>query len=1339
VSFGATNVQLIITTLSFQGIWNFGPNSPPTTTLFFNNAFTFGTGNYTFNYNIAFLQGATISATLNPGQGTVAFYNSLTFTTNIVFYILPIINCTNGNFAFNGPFSAFLEQGVQIGACNVQVANGGNIYVSNPINIFGNVTLPSAVSLNFTNTQGVSYNIQSVATPPSSTLWGLTLSTQRSFGNGTLCTNGVEVTFAGGITLNSYAVVVSTGNGLFTFYNPISIADNVTISAQVAFPTASINIVGLNSLVQQYGVQWSGIILLRNSILSPSIPIYYGQTSLVILNGVNSINSLNFIIASPLTVNYLTNGVNPQADNATLLFNSGSTRSLAFSIQSANKVSVVFDEYLNLNTSISFTTAANGAITFRASGNYLFSCPTLQTFSFSGTLYFNNSNVRFTGLATYNFASNANIYVQGAVGSNPSGWNEPLNQGDSTVNIAQCNVYLITSTTFGPTIRITGALLTDDLDGNPFSVSKGLVLDSQVGDYRQILGLYQINANLTFNQNAYTNFPSNPTIVGYGSLTINGALTLGDNPNWFVNTVFPNGVAISAAPPSGVAKTLTLKEYDANYLHGFSVYNTITLNAGVTLILNPTLGTNTLTTYFYSATTIGGQGILSATNVVFNDLVTGTVTLSPLTLTLTTCTFTGAGAFNLNPADGNLNYNGNINAATTVTYSGANVNVLANSVVPSLFSFSANPVTFTGSFTLTFSGTRTLSTTFQLNPTSVLFNDTITIATANPFVSLNNAMPTITFLKNVLLSTSATIPQNVVLGNKPTTPNTETRGGNTLILSGNSVTVTATIVSGGGNIVSNKVGTNQVITGGGVIPPQWTFSSPINFNGPLNITGTQTITLNHQISGSVYFLNGLIFSSANTFYGSGTIYVQSSITSNYPVVIAPSLTLFTIGSSFVFNGNSVLNLNATYICQSQTTFSQSVNFGYNLLLSNTPNTVTFSTGCSWLGSSLVTFYRSSFIVAASTPVTPPLTFAYPNAANVFSGTQSLLYLQGSITISTPSVFLNGVSLGAITISSTQNNTLVGVFATSTLSFNSTTNPWIEPTVSFFGTLSQNIQLNGPVVLNGPTFTSTAGISGTAPNRVAIINSFSTSSSFTFNAPLQLYVTNINNPFIVTTSTANSQVYITNPSLFNPLGFTPPTFAFTIASLTTVRLSTTSPLTFTDATITGSGTLRVSSGTYTFRTITVNILATLWVDGSAITASNTIFNSNSGGSSPSIFQFTISSSTPTPLTTNSVIYNGAAVVSVINFNWSGSQVTAISATAASGNNVFTPITGSSGYVYSDTRGGANNANMIFSASTSPTFAPIPTQSNGPAPPVNFASQSQMISFTLLFALVFVIFF
>jgi hypothetical protein len=188
----------------------------------------------------------------------------------------------------------------------------------------------------------------------------------------------------------------------------------------------------------------------------------------------------------------------------------------------------------------------------------------------------------------------------------------------------------------------------------------------------------------------------------------------------------------------------------------------------------------------------------------------------------------------------------------------------------------------------------------------------------------------------------------------------------------------------------------------------------------------------------------------------------------------------------------------------------------------------------------------------------------------------------------------------------------------------------------------------------------------------------------------------------------------------------------------VRLLASSTLNFANIYVSGSGTLRLgqaaTNGNVNVQgTLLVNAPSTLWVDLVSINANNfTTVPAPSSTTNSSYLKFSVNGSQPY-ITSTYAIYGGGAIIYLSNYNPTSQTTpfTIVNAGLAAGN-VLSPVGGSPGYTYALSR---SNQNLVLTITPNSRPTNAPTQSNGPSPPVNGVSKTQVFSFTLLFISVF----
>lgn len=1281
--------------------------------------------NLTLSNNLIFAKPSSFAANalLSNNGGSVTFTDAFSSSNQYTFNgFNPTLACTvanNKQFSITGSSLNFIN-GLTVNGCTI--SSSATLTITGSLaTVNGNTTLPATnVVIN-----GTAFTFSSPSTP-SNSLYSITLlSTLTVPLNTTYTASAVEVILpsSGVLNLGDNAVLANAADGLFSLNGGITFSSGNTINSLTAFPS------GNSAITTTARVTWNGNILLRNTVLGGNGDVWFFG-SIVSLKGISTITNPNFRFKSGVSLVYLWDGALPNSGSQLVINTNGNTgsRIIEGNVQASQSTNIVFDDNININTTATVSGSGSplGAVTFRTNGQTQASLTTTGVVTLNRNIFFNHTNFHLTGLGSFLFGSNPSIYLSG-------GLNFPNAANDAIVT-ANNDLYIgvVVNSTIGSTVNINAGLTTDDLDNIATTASTKLTLFSESTLSRKISGPLVLGSSLTFGGNVIV--ADATTVNSVGTIEILGtSLTLQSSATWSNRVVISQAFTVN----SQGANTLTLQ--DQNPAHGFTIPSTFTVNGPATVVFS---GLYSLA--FQSASTLSGNGVVS----IQNTIVTGTaaVTISPQTLTLNNVTLVGSGSYNIQPVDQNLNIGTFVRAFVSTVYNGNTLNVQSATTISPLFTFTSNPLTINGN-TLTIStGSYTVNSRWIVN-TAIIFQGATTIATTGSFASTG----ALTFNNSLILTQNTAISNPITFGSNRNYIVTVSNGGFVLTLNGTSVTVNSIVVSAGGSIVSvspNPPSVYQVISGSnGIINSDWTWSNSVQF-GSLNITGARTLTFNLALTNNVvtYFTDGVTF-NGGTFVQtqtgtSPTLEVEKSITTNVATTVGPAITVNVAGSIFNFLGTSVLTLNGTFTSNSAIVFNQNVIFGYNNVPTSS-NAITLAAGSSsWSpASASIQIWRTSITVPngvnTNINIQPSLIFG-ASSFTFTVGSGSSVSLNGNLNVfGTAFTGTGNLVLGPITITSQQNNTLSGFTLSGALTLNSTTSPWVEPVFSPTGNIVQSITLNGPARLASPTFGPQAQING--PARVAITDSLIINSAFTFNSPVQLYVSQPQGSF--TFNLANAQSYLTfssTPSLFNPLGYninTNTNFILTSSNTYNIlKFSVTSPLIIGDLTING-GTLQLTSGTTTAGVVNVAGTATLWVDGNALTSSAVVFSQNTDGTSPSYYQLTVSSNNPPAITTGSVVYKGAASIVVNNFNWDGTAVTGITATSSNGaSNNFLSVTGTPGYTYTSTR---NGNNVQFSRTSSPTVSPSPTQSNGPSPAVSASTSISMNM--ILFFVIFVIYF
>lgn len=1284
--------------------------------------------------NPTFFFPVTLATGAHLRGGAATFWDSIINNAGTqAWTFTPVLKCNGAFFNVTGTGTFNLLSGVTIEGCTINTQNNGQINVNSPINVNANSTIDlQQVSLNITGTS--SFTFGTLVGPPTNSLYSLTI--KNSFTNipvnFTFTASGIDV-----VVNSTFGLVFGTtlaGTGQFTLNGGLTIGENNMITATVALPSGPYSITQ-TSPPQALSATWGGRLILRNTIVTGTALINFSGT-IVVLNGFSYINTNNFVINNAVTVTYLANttGAINFVEAPFLVFNAGSTRNLGFSITADNKVNVVFNDALTLTQSLTFMTSNDGTITFNQTGTTTLALngAVSDTYSVNGRTVFNSTNTRITNNGI--FTINGNITTNGNI-------NNPQATGDATVMLSPTFIVAATNTIFGPTVLLgSGGFQTDDTDRNSSTAITSITFNYTSALYPVSSNSYTFLTNVTFLGPVLLKSTGGVTFTGQaGFLTFSGnCLLIQSSVTFNIRTIFSNAVNISDnSAGTGFTVTVNKATFPTGNNDGLWLGGNVFLNQGITLSTQ-----SNLNIYFLNSLSIFGTGILTTSSATFIG-TNAAVTIRPLTVNLNTgtgpTTFLGSGAttFTFNPFSNNGNFATDIVANVPVSYAGSALTLTGSTTFPTAFTFTAATTTFNGAGPLTFSGPRTLSATNAYvfnNLASVTFKDTVTLNNAVPFSSTGTPATTITFQYDVVLGTPVSIALNVVFG--VNSFSSVTVSGNTLTLTGSSVTVNGGVIITS-SIVSNKnTGSNQIITGTSAsFGNLWSYSAPVDFAGIFNFTTTMTFSLTHNLrTATLTFPQGLSFSGSGGLVGTGTIclfgYLNNTI--NTAVTLPPGVTVATAGTPFTVTG--LLVINGTYTCRGQVTFANSITFGYNINLgSSLP--INWNDNCQWLGStSTITIYRNTINTNSLTTIFTPLVFACANTSTTtISASASTLFINADVTISAPRVNFNGASLGPINIITTYNGAFINnLNPTNVLTFNS--NPTTaEPIVTFFGALSQPVNLLAPVRFDNLNLGPNSALYSTnSQGRADLADSLSASSTVLISVQTNLFVTsNATGTVYTVTLTSDRSTLSLTPTLNSPFGYPAPNFVFSVSFQNSVIRFTANPsLTFNNVQVSGSGATRFSQGTVTvLQTLQVNSGATFWQDLSTITANNfTVVPAPSSTGNPGYYQLSVASNTPPTVTTQYAVYGGAAVVYLSNFNPTQSiTFTAITTNLAAFGNVLNPITGTPGFSYSNARNG-NSLTITITPNAAPTV--LPTQSNGPAPPVSSAP-SQIFSFVVLF--------
>jgi len=1296
----------------FSGTWTF--NGGSSVYVSYNASVSFNQ-NYILNTNLVFNLQLNISGGFNitlGAQGSFSIYDGLNATTDYTWNFQPNFYChlPQNTFALIGNAQTF-NFGFQVYGCVVTTQNQITVAGGLIVTFNGNTTLPLSNLLIIQNTPTFSGSSNN-----SITLQG---NWQTNSGNNWVV-DGVELIITGSLSVQQNTNF--TGSGIITLVGGVTFSSGNNIGIIFAFNSG-------NYTISSSGlVNFNSPIILRNAILTGTAEIWFNNGLFYLTKGVSIISNPIFRLKRGVSTNYLYDGISPNIGAQLYIAGSGSnSRYVEGSVISSNNVNVIFQDQVLYNSSITIN-GTNGGVTFM---NQSTSIQGGYQINYAGNIYLNGSVNQWSGQGYYILNDQVNLYLLGSFNPASAGFSSGVVANGSV------NVILSANVNIGSNVVFNGNLNTFDVDGNSIVASQTLTLEGN----RLIpsTGSWSFGANIIVLGNLA--ILSGTNILPPGFLQINGNLiTVGASITFYNQFILNSATTIVGYSNSAV--TLTLAEASTPYTtHGLTlpavtVVSPVTLQVGDGLTLLGAVASGQIT----------GNGAFSLVYSVLST--TASTTISTFYISLSGATLTGSGSYTLQPTVPLL-LSGVVTAFTTTTYS-QNLNIVS-AVNLTGISFTANPFNIYGNAVITFLDVRTINSTW-ITSVNLVFNNDVNITTNGSF----SGSGILSFYSALTLGASLTITTNnvifglnqyslvIISGNITNPP--------TLNLNNQQVTVVGTVVSGGALIVSASTSSyiHNIVGGSpGVIPPEWTWSNTIQI-GQINVTGARTLTnpliltnnLETAFPGGVTLNGNGSFTYDNIANTNNSLRVETSFTTNTVTVIPYNIMVSISGASFNFYGTNVLSINGTFNCQTSITFNTSVTFGYST--SAGPNPFNIANYCYLLGSSSLIinravvqllFSNSSQNLYANTPITfgllPPLStvISSANSNNTFLFNGALSISGNNFQVSASNIYF-----GAITITTSQNSTLTGLNPNATLTFSS--NSSVVPTVSFLNPISQVITLNGPIIILNAVIGPNANFVGSGSNGVFFVDSITFNSGanqnsvyYSFNTPIAFYVQLSTTTFTFNTNNNFININIL-PNTQSPFGYSAPSFLFTGTS-SVVKFNYNGTLTVGDVTLSGTSTLRLSSGTFKAGTFTVNPLNTLWVDTATLSVNNLIFSAN--GTSYSNFQFTIAGINPTPVSSQYTFYQGNAIVSVVNYIWNGTSTTVISSNTANNNALFVNLYGSPGYIYSETR---NGGSILFSATNTPTVSPFPTQSNGPSPAV---SSSSIIKFNfLLIAFIFFLF-
>ena len=1351
-SSGALFVTFVNPLVTFTGPqWTFVSN-----TFVWNATYTFNqnwilNASFVVNFPLTITNGFQITIPSQVPLPQFAVYDQLTsnipYTFNNWNGAFPQFRCNlpANTFAFQGTNTLNFPAGFSVAGCTVTATNslvvtGGVVQSLTGNNGFGNSTLlpqgNSAGQLSFTTTTSFSAPAQSSLTLPGN--WITNSGNDWTVNSGELIIGGTFSVVSGTNNVNGAGILTVAGNAL-TFQGTNQVCNVATLT----FNNQAVTLSSAGGILQL-----GSILYLRNTILQGTSEIYFNNAVVKVTKGSSSITNPNFRFKSGLISIYQFDGFNPNS-GAVLNINSGITTVGGRIIEGGNviattSVNIVFTDIVTFNVTTNVD-GGNGGVAPVSGVTFMGPTTAVQngvTVTFTNNIFLNatgtNNNI-WNGNGQY-IVSNSNIFLLG-------NWNPSSVAGTAPVTFnGALSFYFSANAIIGPNIVLP---LTNinffDTDGNDLVPAYTVTLEGS----RNIAGTWLFGCNIIVGGSLSFSSTQAQNIKNVGYLQVNG-----NSISLFTNILMYNQLVLTQATTisSNGGSTLTLGEFDSSLTpHGFTVPVVgINLLSGANLIFGTSSANNYLVVTVNGP--ISGAGQLQVALATLSTS-TSNLALSVQTQVYNSATLSGSGSFVIS-AINPVQFQNTNNAFTTATITTPFITSIGT-VTLTGFVFTSSPVNFQG-IGFIFTDSRNVNSNWVAN-VPLTFNGAITLGATGGF----SGTATLTFTNNINLSGNYVISTNpVTFGINSATNFVIVGGTGQLTLSNTQTTILSRVVSGGPAIVSTSpnnyihkiigLGSNK-----GVMPPEWTWSNQIQL-GFLNVTGPRTLTVPVQLTNGVetVFPDGVIINTNGAITydlvsnNNNQLRVETFFTVNTPSVLPNNIIVTISGQNFVFNGTSTLQLNGTFNCQTLITFNTPVVFGYN----GAPNPLNFQPFCCFLNPATpLQIYRSSILIdSTGTPqqqnnlVENSITFGLvPPLSTTFTqiGANTLL-LKGNITISgnkfvgTGNLFLN-----SITVTTLQNSTLSNINPNSSLTFASSTSPWVEPQVSFFGpALNQVINLQGPIQLvtttvgpQGAFFPSFPTTDARYPFcRVAFVDSVTFNQQATGNRAVYYYL-NVPHQFYVSQSGFNFNINLGGnflqighaSSTFSKFGYGVPNVVIQTSTATaSVRFlignsPTGSSVTFGDVTLVSNVNLRISSGSLTSTgKLTVNNDNALWVE-SPLTVGSLIFSQSVDKTRNSLFQYTFTSSNPTNglVTATYTFFAGNATVNIVNAANVGTSFTAITSSTANvlngfGGGQFNKIAASPGYTVSQVRSGNNMQFTI--TSSNPTVGPTTTNTQTQPP-------------------------